>query len=792
MGSRTCCRSPSPGQTVVRRHALAPPDAKGNGVVTIPSFAMHDLGWHAFQQLCHTVLREVLGQEVLSFLDNNDRGRDGAFAGTWSPLPSSPVAGEFVAQCKHTAKPGANIGPSDLAEEFDKAEQLVKAGRCDVYLLMTNAGISGGSETKIVQELKSRSVKHVLVLGSTWLNQTIAESSRLRRLVPRLYGLGDLTQILDDRAYRQARAVLDAMRSDLDKLVLTGTYQRAADALASNSFVLLVGAPATGKTTIAAQLALGAADEFDTAVVKIDSIADLQDRWNPDDRQLFWLDDAFGATQFDRSLARAWTMGGLRVSAAIEAGSMFVLTCRDYIFRASYSYLKPGSFPLFNEAQVVVDVADLTLTERSQILYNHLRHGSQPNSFLETLLPNLEVAAGHPGFTPELARRLADPAFTGRLMPATEESVSGFFGRPSEFLRDVMAGLDTDAQAALGLVFVHHDWLPSPVSVSPQDEDLLTRLGSNLGGVTKSFDALRGSLVQHIVRNGASGWVFSHPTMVDAYADLLRSPELLHHLLVGFPLDVLLREITCGDVGVQGAVIVPTASYEAVLDRLDEPYPKGDEGWRARDRRTTFLSTRCDSPFLRMWLDRDSERLAGLAEPGLMLEADADNELVARLNELGLFPEEMRSAFAAELVGYCLSGEDPAVLWNERLASILIPAERAVLLQRVRSEMLGNLRSAIYNCTEHWPRDHSPESAVEPLRSLAYYLPRTFPGDAQVATKAKELDQLVDEWVADQEWSEPSNERRSRTAGATAATANTVGATTDRSVFDDLLDGRPS
>lgn len=758
--------------------------------MTIPSFAMHDLGWHGFQQLCHTALREVLGQEVVSFLDNNDGGRDGAFAGTWTPSPGTLLGGEFVAQCKHTAKPGATIGASDLADELDKAERLVKAGRCDVYLLMTNAGVTGQSEATITEELKSRGVKHVRVLGSTWLNQTIAESSRLRRLVPRLYGLGDLTQILDDRAYRQARAVLDAMRSDLDKLVLTSTYERAAHALANKGFVLLVGAPATGKTTIAAQLALGTADEFDTAVAKIDSIADLQDRWNPDERQLFWLDDAFGATQFNRSLAWAWTTGVQRVNGAINGGSMFVLTCRDYVFRAAYSYLKPGSFPLLQEAQVVVDVADLTADERQQILYNHLRHGRQPNSFLERLLPNLDAASRRPGFSPELARRLGDPAFTGRVMPAVPESLASFFGRPSEFLRDVMAGLDTDARAALGLIFVNHDWLPSPITPSTEDEDLLARLGSTVGGVTSSLEALRGSLVQHIVRNGVSGWVFAHPTMVDAYADLLRSPELLHHLLTGFPLDVLLREVTCGGVGVQGAVIVPASNFGTVLDRLQEPLPEGEEAWRALNRRTNFLSTRCDERFLHMWLDRDPDRLDRLAEPGLMLEADPDNELVARLNEFGLFPEEMRRGFAAELIEYCVTGVDPAVLWNERLASILSTSERDTLLEQVRSVLLGNLKRLISNCTEHWSRDRSPESEVEPLRSLVYYLPRTFPNDAVIDEKAKELDRLLDEWVAEQDWDDPDERNRSRHAGGTATTGAAVSKSIDRSMFDDLLDGR--
>ena len=56
-----------------------------------------------------------------------------------------------------------------------------------------------------------------------------------------------------------------------------------------------------------------------------------------------------------------------------------------------------------------------------------------------------------------------------------------------------MEGLDADGRAALGLIFVNRDWLPSPVTLSPRDEDLLSRLGSTLGGVTAALDALRGA-----------------------------------------------------------------------------------------------------------------------------------------------------------------------------------------------------------------------------------------------------------------------------------------------------------
>ena len=80
-------------------------------------------------------------------------------------------------------------------------------------------------------------------------------------LVPRVYGLGDLSQIFDERAYDQAREILSALGDDLAKIVITEAYQHSAKALVEHGFVLLLGEPACGKSTIAAALAVGALDE---------------------------------------------------------------------------------------------------------------------------------------------------------------------------------------------------------------------------------------------------------------------------------------------------------------------------------------------------------------------------------------------------------------------------------------------------------------------------------------------------------------------------------------------------
>ena len=354
-------------------------------------FDLHQLGWEGFQRLCLTITREILGQTVVSFLDGNDGGRDGAFQGVWKRRKSESLKGKFVIQCKHVSRQGQSLTLSDVSDELEKAGRLVTAGRCDNYVLMTNAGVSGSTDEALCDAFNQVGVKNFRSHGYNWICQTIEENKRLRMLVPRLYGLGDLSQILDERAYKQARAVLESLREDLSKVVLTATYRRAAQALDKYGFVFLVGEPASGKTTISETLAMAATDQWECSVVKIDDPSQLVTHWNPEEpSQFFWIDDAFGVTHYESMRVYSWNRVFPQVNAAIRKGVRIVMTCRDYIYNRARQDVKEGVFPLLQEAQVVIDVAELSLEERRQILYNHIKLGTQPVEFRSRIKPYLK------------------------------------------------------------------------------------------------------------------------------------------------------------------------------------------------------------------------------------------------------------------------------------------------------------------------------------------------------------------------------------------------------------------
>jgi len=751
-------------------------------------FQLHTLGWHSFQQLCLSVSREILGQTVQSFLDTNDGGRDGAFSGIWNQLNGESLSGQFVIQCKFTNQVGRTLAPSDLSEEYEKAERLVNKRECDVYILMTNLGVSGKTELKVKEKFKEVGIKDIRIYGVTWLEEQIRESKRLRTMVPRVYGLGDLSQILDERAYAQATAVLESMHEDLAKVVLTESYRKAVKALEEHRFVLLVGEPASGKTTIASLLAMSSADQWGASVIKLATPESVAKHWNPNEKsQLFWIDDAFGVTQYESSLVSGWNQIISEVKTILRQGNRVVMTSRDYIYNRARNELKEAAFPLFQESQVVIDVHEISLEERRQMLYNHMKLGRQPIEFRTSVKPYLESVAKHNGFIPEIARRLADPFFTKNLY-FSEWSLASFVEKREQFLIDICKELDKDSKAALALIYMSNGRLPSPISLAVAEEEALSRLDSDLGKCITALEALRGSLAVHLTSEEESFWSFKHPTIGDAYSAILReNPELLGIYVRGSGIEKLMRQVTCGNVGIEGAIVLPSSLFSLVIERIMAHESSSSyktewmSGWRARRESLSFLARRCSKLFLEAYLEADKTLIGSIVNPMGYLEYSDEIGLAICLYKHKLLSEDARKSLVENVSEYARTGEDASVLSDPNLRSLLNEKELSRLRQVVRTEVLPRIEEIRREHQSNRAPDDDPEWHMRRFNQLLRSIEIEYPHSRRIRNILERERLLIQEWIYENPREEESSDPRDITVYEQLASPDGI-----RSIFDDI------
>jgi hypothetical protein len=746
------------------------------------SFDLHILGWKAFEDLVGCIFRDILGQTLQVFADGADGGRDAAFWGSWIQKDKSQAfLGSFCIQCKHTSKPSKNLAISIVDDELDKVKRLSAGGLCDNYFLLTNytlpAGVAEDAEKRII----ASGAKTARIFGNEWIGRTITENPKLRRLVPRIYGLGDLTQIVTHQAYRQAREVLDSIAPDLGCFVPTGAYRQCAHALREHGFVLLLGEPASGKTMIANLMALSAADEWKLQTLMISSPADFSKLWNPDDPgQFLWVDDAFGATQYDANRSSEWNQLLPKLKAAIKSGARVVFTSRNYIFTAAKRDLKISAFELFDDSRVVIQVEKLTDIERQMILYGHLKAGSQPFKFKTDVKAFLEDAAKTPKFLPEIARRFGNPKFT-RQLSRTREGVLDFFEKPVKVLFDVVSCLAAAEKAAIGLVFIAGGKLPIPVSADYMVTGTLDLMGVTLGEVKAALISLDDSLLKKIRDGSFEYWTFRHPTIRDAYATLVGSnPELIDVYLAGVSAEQMLLEVSCGTSSIQGSkIIVPPDRYGVVIKKLNECNPHGTP-WS--DPIKAFLATRCPPELIAEYFYGKDISSCIPQSAWRINPHNIGMMILSSLSRAGLLSNETRQAAANKIIEISEQEYSCRFAVNFGTGGLLTTEEENTTIDNISQSLLENSDCILEELKGGWDRESDPEELFSEVDGTLAFIEMDERFDEDSQQKAASLRNLIKELVRElgNEIEEAEYEKLD------TEEAIEVDSTTGRSVFDDV------
>tara|TARA_R110002074_G_C12554346_1_gene666930 strand:- start:834 stop:3044 length:2211 start_codon:yes stop_codon:yes gene_type:complete len=667
-------------------------------------YDLHRLGWKAFQDLCIALTEERLKKPVQTFLPSNDAGRDGAFRGTWNE--NGP--GESTIQCKFTSKKESNLTLSMLKDEIPKAKRLADLGLADDYIILTNHLVTGASELKIREAFQKVGVGTCRVFHRDWIIQRIEQSSTLRMMVPRLYGLMDLSSVLDVRAYKQAQLILREMGDNLQKFVVTDAHRRSVRAVSQHSLVLLLGSPAAGKSTIGASLALGATDIWNCLTIKSTSPEHLHANLDPEGGQFFWIDDAWGSTQYQRERTEAWNQVFPLMQGAIKRGSRFLFTSRDYIWRDARKELKLQALPILSKSQVIINVHELTVEERARILYNHLKLGDQNEEFRLTIRPMLPDIATRNDFLPETARRLGARFFTGNL-PLTKNALANYFAHPKDFLEQTIESLAPESLAAIAMVFLNGGKVRSPASSDALEKPAFS-FGVTPAKLRTQLEALNGSLLNLSEDEEGPYWTYRHPTVSDAFASYLsKSPELIEIYLKGAKPESILREVVCAGIHIYGApLVVPNSMHELLADRIAS---------LSSYNLVSFISYRSNKHFTQrlMGLRPDIwDRLDRFNRP---LKDSSDVDLLVTLHTQGLLAEDRRLKFVEQVRAAAVEEADDSFLEKDEIGAVLTDEEIESILDDVKLEVIDKIDEHVERLAEEWDTDYAPEDYFDTFQS---------------------------------------------------------------------------
>lgn len=533
-------------------------------------YNLHHLGWKSFEDLIIEVTSTILGETVTPFRVGADGGRDGFFAGRITgELATLGVdsAGKAVLQCKHCSTPAEGLKLADVSAEIPKIRALVARDEIDLFVIFSNRRLSGEDEILIRTKFEQQTgVKRCIVFGEEWIESKIDGNFRLLRRVPRLFGIGDLSQILSHAISQQTRLILDDLRQEQAVFVPTPSYRSAVLAVESHGFVALVGPPASGKSAIAINLCmtLGAENEM-LEVIRLDTAAQMSETISAaDPNKLYWIDDFLGDTTYDNNRASRMMAGFDRFRAAVRNGCKFILTTRDYILRDSHNHLRKSYLDYFENKAVMVRVDDLAPSEKERILYNHIKMGDLDRHTKKRLKPLLPMVARLNSFTPELARRLGTKRFHANL-DYNELSIVNFVEKPVDFFLDVIHDLGQAERAAVAYILLSNNSLPDPIlDVPPQ---IAASYSVDLSDIRRALEILRGSLTKLNTIGSKRVWQVHHPSMIDAMHLHIRAHEsMLDLFIVAAPLEVLLRD--CATVEAPNRLLVPETMYPRLLMRV--------------------------------------------------------------------------------------------------------------------------------------------------------------------------------------------------------------------------------
>lgn len=566
------------------------------------------IGWYSFETLVQTLLKGVIGTGVTSFGGTKDGGRDAEFTGRANyPSQQTQWDGWWIMQVKYAdLEQGAPAARRQIKGRFKKEVSGILQKHTvlpENYIFITNVPLTAANRKGLATVGRECGFHgNFACIDGKEICEFLDLLPQVRRSYPQLLGLADLDHILNRELYQRSEAYVLQWQPRLAAFVPTLAYGTAVATLREHHFVVLDGPPEAGKSTIGAALTLMYA-ALGYEVVAVRRPEQVFQVYAREQRQLFVADDAVGSLSFNPLLGDDWSRDLPGILAKLDSDHLLIWTTRAYILKAALSGSRLGEtlsdFP--GAYEVLVEVGELSLVEKAQILYNHAKHGHLCSTSRALVRERASEIVSHRSFTPERIRQLVDNVLPKHCESAERGAGILSWREVEEFLRNpatrwthAYLKLSESEQALLEAVL---DLVPRASAQDASEayslhcarftrralpfEDCLDRIDHSFLQVTQTYA-------------GERSIEFAHPSLRDMlFSQIMKSASARQRYIqlaspVGLARVIRGIDISKSEnarVGDAGHVLVPKPGHEfgLLIGRLSQlPHsPIAQRQWRA-------------------------------------------------------------------------------------------------------------------------------------------------------------------------------------------------------------------
>ncbi len=183
-----------------------------------------------------------------------------------------------------------------------------------------------------------------------------------------------------ERIFKETELKLKEIIRDSIIFVYHGYYRYAFKLLEKYNCCVISGSPGVGKTITAGELSLEYIRKGYNFIYLFGDFNDLINLYNPNQKQVIFIDDFLGFVSLDRNLSEK-DLNEIRliISNIIKnKNTKIIFTTREYILnQATIEYELTNRFFKFTK-KCTLEFTEYHIDEKAEILYNHLLNSKRP------------------------------------------------------------------------------------------------------------------------------------------------------------------------------------------------------------------------------------------------------------------------------------------------------------------------------------------------------------------------------------------------------------------------------